>query len=42
MSVEVEEGGSVDGSGLYVYGSGGAVGREMNGDTVSGTCASRG
>lgn len=38
----VEEGGSVDGRVLYVYGRVVAVGRDTNGDTVSGTCASRG
>lgn len=38
----VDEGGRVDGRVLYVYGSVVAVGRETNGDTVNGTCASSG
>lgn len=38
----VDEGGNVDGKGLYVYGRVVAVGNEMNGETVRGICASRG
>lgn len=38
----VEDGGRVDGMGLYVYGRVVAVGNEMNGDTVKGIWASRG
>ena len=38
----VEEGGSVDGRVLYVYGRVVAVGRDTNGDTVRGTCARSG
>lgn len=40
--VPVDDCGNVDGSVLYVYGSVVAVGKETNGETVSGTCASRG
>lgn len=40
--VPVEEGGSVEGSVLYVYGRVVAVGREMKGETVRGTWASSG
>jgi hypothetical protein len=42
VAVPVDEGGSVDGRVLYVYGRVVEVGRETNGDTVNGTCASRG
>ena len=38
----VEDGGRVDGRGLYVYGSVVAVGSEMNGETVKGIWASKG
>lgn len=38
----VDEGGNVDGRGLYVYGSVVAVGNEMNGETVRGIWARRG
>ena len=40
--VPVDDCGNVDGSVLYVYGSVVAVGKETNGETVSGTCARRG
>lgn len=40
--VESTDGGSVEGSCLYVYGSGVAVGRERKGETVNGTCARSG
>jgi hypothetical protein len=38
----VTDGGRDDGVLLYVYGRVTAVGNEMNGDTVNGTCASKG
>ena len=38
----VDDGGSVDGRGRYVYGRGVAVGKEMNGETVKGIWARRG
>lgn len=40
--VPVDDGGSVEGSVLYVYGRVVAVGSEMKGETVRGTCASSG
>ena len=36
LSSPVDDGGRVEGSDLYVYGSVVAVGRDMNGETVSG------
>ena len=41
-SEPVEEGGSVEGRDLYVYGSVVAVGSDTNGDTVRGTWARSG
>lgn len=41
-AMPVEEAGSVDGIVLYVYGRVVATGREMNGETVKGICASNG
>jgi hypothetical protein len=38
----VIDGGKVEGTLLYVYGSVTAVGKEMNGETVNGTWASSG
>ena len=38
----MEDGGNVDGSGLYVYGRVGGLGSDMNGETVRGICARRG
>lgn len=38
----VDEGGRVEGNGLYVYGRVVAVGKEMKGDTVNGIWASKG
>lgn len=38
----VDDGGSVEGSVLYVYGRVVAEGRDTKGDTVKGTCASNG
>jgi len=42
LASAVDEGGNVDGRGLYVYGSVVAVGSEMNGETVKGIWASNG